>query len=374
MFSGYEKCTWESIDILNKKLKELTELLTNIKEATPYMRAATDNKVNDDSILTQDLQQQHRKLLNMENPANDSYMLAPNHSILMETQSLSNGADWKTDFHEFSEKIFKRIDENSTSLENIETNLGGLVGRNPVITEIVASNANLSGDRPETDLNNSNVINLVGRNPATTERVVVFKKQKKQRMKDNKTTNLSGGRPETDLIDTTNGKWTNVISKRRKENKPMHDERFIEQRQNRRQLHSSYTTQNNHHMNSQIPQQRQQQQRHMSKQQNSMHEKDATKIKYIFWSRLKANFDTLKAKNYIIGKGIARHDEFTLTPLSNNSDNNSYISYKINITDTKYECLLDSSLWPTGSYVRKFYENADKKYRTRDKENKKRFF
>lgn len=102
---------------------------------------------------------------------------------------------------------------------------------------------------------------------------------------------------------------------------------------------------------------------------------DKATMKTIFWSRLQPNFDSSKASKYIINNRIARKNEFSLTPLYNeNRRNKTFISYKIEVVSSKYHDLLNSSRWPVGSSVRKFYKAHKRQSRKQLAENRSGFF
>lgn len=67
--------------------------------------------------------------------------------------------------------------------------------------------------------------------------------------------------------------------------------------------------------------------------------------------------------------------EFSLTPLYNeNRRNKTFISYKIEVVSSKYHDLLNSSRWPVGSSVRKFYKAHKRQSRKQLAENRSGFF
>lgn len=160
MFNSFEQCTWESIDILNAKYKELANCLSTSKRNASYVNLTTAES-DDESLLTPNLQQQHHNLLNTEDLLNESNTLAPNHVILMEAQSNTNQ---KTDFDEFHQKMLNYMDQHDTNLKEVKENVLRLVGRNPIATENVI-NTNLSGSRPESNQASANTRDRVGGNP-----------------------------------------------------------------------------------------------------------------------------------------------------------------------------------------------------------------
>lgn len=103
MFNSFEQCTWESIDFLNARYKELANRLSTGKENTSCVHLAPVEG-EDESLLTPNLQKQHHNLLNTGDLTNESNTLAPNHSILMEAQSTNTKQ--KTEFDEFHKKCW----------------------------------------------------------------------------------------------------------------------------------------------------------------------------------------------------------------------------------------------------------------------------
>lgn len=63
--------------------------------------------------------------------------------------------------------------------------------------------------------------------------------------------------------------------------------------------------------------------------------------------------DIRKAKDYIIGNGLAVISEFSITCLTKN-DSASYLSYKIDTTTSAVDKILAHRQWPADSFVRNF--------------------
>lgn len=273
--------TWDAIDVLISTLEEQTNLLNAIKGKND---TCTCSSTMDDSISTQNLQQQHRNLIN----TNDSNTLAPNHSELMRVQPGDKSA-------EPLDIIIDKLNEQCEKIEFIKDKISSveLVGRN-------VSNTDNRSKEAKTQKQNNNINNA--------------EKSKRKKSEKRQKSNLSVAQPES------NGSQNDKSPTQSHHEQMENDWHTVQQR----------------------------------KKPRSQRLPSATKA--IFWSKLDAHYDTKKATKYIIEKGIANNEDFSLTLMTNSKVKGStYVSFKIDIVASKYEDLLNSTKWPWRSYVRKFH-------------------
>lgn len=306
ILANTEKRTWDSMDILNKTLGEHTAQISAIRTK---IALGTCSPTDDDSLLTPNLQQQHRNLINM----NDSTTLAPNHSELMEVQHENKSC-------ETLDTIIFKLNEQSEKIEFIKNKLSDdkLVGGNLSVTDNRSKEA-----KTQKKYNNNNEN---AENPRT--------KKTKKRQK----SNLSDAQPESNVSKTS------ITSTQRTKSTQIH-------RGTRSQIYDE-TYEPNDHSQMEANGWRTVAQRKIPHRQRL----PSSETKAIFWSKVDAHYDTVKATNYIIGKGIANREDFTLTLMTNSKvTGNTYVSFKIDILANKYDDLLNSTQWPWRSYVRKFH-------------------
>lgn len=93
-----------------------------------------------------------------------------------------------------------------------------------------------------------------------------------------------------------------------------------------------------------------------------------------FWSRLSNNFDILSASEFLINASLLNHGEFDITRLANGKQNTTYVPYKIDVTTSAKDKVIDFKNWPSGSYLRPFYDNTKKRDRKEFAGSGARFF